>query len=350
MGGPIVTKRTALALACVFIGAGIFTLPASAADTVTAVKAATAPDSRAGAADPAWARAEALSVPLAGGANFNGGKTTATIKALYVGDTLYMLVQYDDPTQSVRRSPYQKQSDGSWKKLSDQNDKGGDNNLYYEDKFALIWNINNSIRGFSQMGCMAACHVGEPGKLYGNKYLSSEGELGDIWHMKSIRTGYIGQADDQYLDHTRYNKESAPEAGRKSDPKTGGGYDDIKLIDGKPEFMHKSGIPANQPGGTYYLRVEDKAPLDDSKFKPGDEAASILVAPFTGDRGDIAAAIAWNSGKWTTVLSRKLVTGSKYDVQFDNLDGTYEFGIAAFDNAQVRHAFHVGALKLRFAK
>jgi hypothetical protein len=46
------------------------------------------------------------------------------------------------------------------------------------------------------MGCMAACHVGEPGKPYGNKDLSSEGELGDIWHMKSIRTGFIGQADD----------------------------------------------------------------------------------------------------------------------------------------------------------
>ena len=48
--------------------------------------------------------------------------------------------------------------------------------------------------------------------------------------------------------------------------------------------------------------------------------------------------------------SRKLVTGSKYDVQFDNLDGTYEFGLAAFDNAQVRHAVHFGALKLQFAK
>jgi hypothetical protein len=44
------------------------------------------------------------------------------------------------------------------------------------------------------------------------------------------------------------------------------------------------------------------------------------------------------------------VTGSKTDVQFDNLDGTYEFGFAAFDNAQVRHAFQVGALKLKFAK
>ena len=48
--------------------------------------------------------------------------------------------------------------------------------------------------------------------------------------------------------------------------------------------------------------------------------ASILVAPFTGDRGDIATAIEWNNGKWTAVMSRKLVTGSKTDVQFDNLE------------------------------
>jgi hypothetical protein len=113
--------------------------------------------------------------------------------------------------------------------------------------------------------------------------------------------------------------------------------------------MHKSGTPANK-GGTYYLKEEDKAPFDDSKFQPGDEVASILVAPTTGDRGDISTNIAWNNGKWSIVLARKLVTGSKYDVQFDNLDGTYEFGLAAFDNAQVRHAIHVGALQLKFAK
>jgi hypothetical protein len=263
---------------------------------------------------------------------------------------LYMLLQYDDPTESVRRFPYQKQADGSWKKLSDPSDKGGDDNMFYEDKFALIWNIGGSIKSFGQMGCMAACHAGEPGKPFGNKYTASAGELGDIWHMKSIRTGYIGQADDQFLDHTPYDKEKAPEAGRKSDPKTGGGYTDIKLVNGKPEFMHRSGLPVSRKGGTYYLREEDKVPFDDSKFKAGDEVASIVVAPFTGDRGDIAAAIAWKRGKWTAVIARKLVTGGKTDVQFDNLDGTYEFGLAAFDNAQVRHAVHFGALKLQFAK
>src|SRR3954454_25290795 len=237
-----------------------FAFPASAADVVTAIHVAKPPVLAAGAADPAWAKAKALTVPLAGGANFKNGSTTATIKAVYSGDMFYMLLQYDDPTQSVRRFPFQKQADGSWKRLSDPNDKGGDDNIYYEDKFALLWNINNSIKNFSQMGCMAACHVGEPGKPFGNKYTMSEGELGDIWHMKSIRTGYIGQADDQFLDHTRYDREKSPDAGRKSDPKTGGGYEDIKLVNGRPEFMDKSGIPANQKGGNYYIKAEDKVP------------------------------------------------------------------------------------------
>jgi len=127
------------------------------------------------AADPAWAQAKPVTVALAGGANFKDGKTTATIKAVYSGDMFYMLVQYDDPTQSIRRFPYQKQDDGSWKKLSDPKDKGGDDNVYYEDKIALIWNIGNSIKNFSQQGCMVACHAGEAGKPFGNKYLANEG-------------------------------------------------------------------------------------------------------------------------------------------------------------------------------
>jgi len=320
------------------------------ADTVTAVKVAQPPKLAAGAADPAWANAKPLSVPLTGGKNFKDGSTTATLKAVYSGDMLYLLLQYDDPTQSVRRSPFQKQADGKWIKLKDPEDKGGDNNKVYEDKFALIWNVNNSIKGFNEQGCMVACHAGEAGKPYGNKYTASEGEIGDIWHMKSIRTGYIGQTDDQYLDSTRFDKDKAPEAGRKSDPKAGGGYADVKLIDGKPEFMSKNALPANKKGGTYYIKDEGKVPFDDSKFKSGDEVASIIVAPLTGDRGEIATNINWKGGKWTAVMSRKLVTGSKFDAQFDNLDATYAFGLAAFDNAQVRHAIQMGALKLKFAR
>jgi len=329
------------ALALAFAGS-------SAAQTLTAVKAAQAPKLEALAADPAWAKAIATKVELKNGKNFAGGATSAQLKAVYTPDTLYLLVQYADPTQSVRRSPYVKQADGSWQKLKDPDDKGGDNNKYYEDKVALLWPIGNSIKGFAQSGCYAACHMGEA-KPFGNKYTAGDGELGDIWHLKMVRGGYIGQTDNQYVDHTRYDKEKSPEAGRKSDPKTGGGYADVKLVDGKPEFMNKDGKAASN-GGTYWLRDEDKVAFDNARFKPGDEVASILVAKFTGERGAIDTAVGYKDGGYTVVMARKLVTAGKFDVQFASLDAAYPFGLALFDNAQVRHAFHMGALKLTFAK
>jgi len=319
------------------------------ANVLTAVKVAQPPTLDGNDDDAAWTKAKSITVRLKDGENFNNGATAVTLKAVYSGDMLYMLVKYDDPTNSIRRSPFVKQADGSWKKLSDPDDKGGDNNKFYEDKWAMIWNINNSIKEFKTRGCDAACHAGQKGKPFGNKYTESPGETGDIWHMKGVRTGVVGQVDDQFLDDTRYDKEKSPEAGRKSDPKTGGGYADVKLVDGKPAFMDKSGKAANK-GGTYWLLDGDKVAFDDSKFVAGDEVASIMIAPFTGDRGEIAYASSYKVGKYTGEVSRKLVTGSKLDVQFDKLSEGYGFGFAAFDNAQVRHAVHSGSLLLKFAK
>ena len=69
-----------------------------------------------------------------------------------------------------------------------------------------------------------------------------------------------------------------------------------------------------------------------------------------GDRADIRVANSWKDGVLTAVVSRKLVTGSKLDVQFADLNAQYPFGFAAFDNAQVRHAVHFDAKYLAFAK
>ena len=319
---------------------------------VAAVKAAAAPKVDGVADDAVWKTAPVLNIKAVKGANFKDGKgnTAGTLQVAYTADMLYMLVTYEDPTLSVRRSPYVKKADGTWEKMKDPEDKGEDNNKFYEDKMAVLWNVNDSIFGFSdKFSCTSVCHSGEPGKPYGNKYSEEEGELGDIWHMKYVRGGVIGQADDQYLDHTRFDAAKSPAAGRKSDPKAGGGYEDIKLVNGKPEFMNKSGKAANK-GGTYWLKAEDKAPFDDSKFKPGDEVASILVAPFTGDRGEVSAGARWANGKWTVELARKLVTGSKFDIQFDDLNKGYAFGLGFFDNAQVRHSYVQEPLILQFQK
>jgi hypothetical protein len=318
-----------------------------APNTLVARKVAAAP--RLDAADPAWAAARPLAVELTGGANFGGtGKTSGTLKAVYTEDSLYLMVQYRDATQSVRRIPYQKQADGSWKKLIDPADKGGDENLYYEDKWAMIWPIDNSIKGFEEQGCAVLCHEGQ-GKPYGNKYTPGEGQIGDMWHMKSARTAPAGYVDDQYVDHTRYDAKTSPNAGRKSDPGTATGeYTSIPMVNGKPQFMNRDGKAANA-GGTYYIQRGNEVPFVDN-FKAGDEVASHINNPLLGDRADIKVATTWSNGMLTSVVSRKLVTGSKYDVQFAKRDVRYPFGIAAFDNAAVRHATPDDALFLVFGK
>jgi hypothetical protein len=291
-----------------------------------------------------WADAPAVAVEVAGGAN--NGQTTVTIKSVYTADSVYFLVSWEDPTQSFLRSPWEMQADGSWAQLKDPDDKGGDNNLWYEDKFAFIWPINDSIPGFAEMGCFTACHVGENSdvKPYGNKYTAEEGQLGDIWHWKSVRN--LNQVHDQYLDHVQYS-EDTKEAGRHSDPSDSGGYvNNITEDKTGPAFMLPEGAPMD--GAPGFIVDSEKVEFDPALFAAGDRVPGIIISEFVGDGGDIAAGWVWEDGVWTLELGRLLVTESELDVQFSDLSATYHFAVAAFDNAQVRHAFQIGATAFMF--
>ncbi|MFM8876699.1 MAG: ethylbenzene dehydrogenase-related protein [Anaerolineae bacterium] len=320
-----------------------------------------------GVADDAmWANAEAIEIEVQNG--FNNFETKAELKAVYTADTVYFLLSYEDPTESFYRSPWVKQEDGTWKQDKDPNDKGGDNNLYYEDKFAMIWNINNSIAEFNDKGCATACHDGENADLkpYGNKYTANEGEFGDMWHWKSVRN--LNQIDDQYLDWTVIDT-SSPEnqaktinAGRKSDAKDSGGYSDnfasmpdpndsTKTVPDKsmPGFI-SSGYDATTGYPGYILDSEKVAVTKEEldAMPAGTIIPGIVKSEIVGDRGQISAGWKWADGKWTLEFSRALVTGSETDVQFDDLAAQYFFGLAIFDNAQVRHAFQYGVSSLVF--
>ncbi len=294
-------------------------------------------------AESLWNQARPVTIRVSGGAN--QGSHDVTLRAVYMTDSVYFFAEWNDSTESLRRFPWQKQADGSWKQLAAG--ATNDENTYYEDKLAMIWDIN--ITGFQQAGCFAACHAGESpsGSPYGNKYTPNPGELGDIWHWKSVRTGSVGQMDDQYLDSTRYNKDTAPEAGRKSDDKTAGGYVDNKTQDGKlPAF----GLPGNKTAPPYWIQDSEKVAFDTNAYKANDEVPGIIVSPFKGDRGDLTAKSAYRNGRWYLEWSRKLTTGSKTDVQFSDLAKAYYFGVAVFDNAQVRHSYQTGATRMTFAR
>ena len=75
---------------------------------------------------------------------------------------------------------WEMQPDGSWKILASPNRGLNDENVYYEDKLAVIWNINDSIFGFTdKFSCTSVCHGGEKGKAYGNKYSEEAEETAD---------------------------------------------------------------------------------------------------------------------------------------------------------------------------
>lgn len=329
-----VNKKIVLGLVILLsLGMGL-----GSAGTLSSVKVAEAPIID-GTPEALWDQATDMTVNVAGGANT--GAHTVTIKSVYTDDSVYFLASWNDPTESMRREPWVKQSNGTWKQLKDPDDKGGDNNKFYEDKFAQIWNINTP--GFETTGCFAVCHAGEAPKPYGNKYTANAGEMADIWHAKLVRTNPTGYLDDQYLDSTRYNKTSAVDAGRKSDPGLVPYYTNINNATTAPNYTS-----ADQPAPPYWIIDAEKQLFNDT-YKANDEIAAIVSRPPTGDRADIMGKAVYKDGKWMLEYGRKLDTGSQYDVQFSDMKKEYSFGTAVFDNAQVRHSFETGVSKLVFA-
>ncbi len=319
-----------------------------------------------GVADEAfWAEAEDFVIDVDGG--FGGFETKVNLKAVYTADSVYFLMTYEDPTESWYRYPWVKQEDGTWKQDKDPDDKGGDNNLHYEDKMAFIWSIDNSIAKFETKGCYTACHDGEnpDEKPYGNKFTAAEGELGDIWHWKSIRN--LNQIDDQYVDWTTYEARKDAdngnkEAGRKSDPKDSGGFSDNYGSMPDPADATKTVADKTIPGFTSpnidmttgapgYILDSEKVALtqeDLDALPVGSIIPGIVKSEIVGDRGQISAGWKWADGVWTLEFGRLLDTGSEFDVQFSDLTASYYFGVAVFENAQVRHATQTGASFLVF--
>jgi hypothetical protein len=111
-------------------------------------------------------------------------------------------------------------------------------------------------------------------------------------------------------------------------------------------WMGPEGYPRD--GSPGYIIDAEKQEFDDSLFAAGDMIPGITKSAAVGDRGDISAGWSYTDGMWTLELGRALETGSEFDVQFSDPALPYYFGIAVFDNAQVRHAYHTRSQVLVF--
>lgn len=292
-----------------------------------------------GTVDSVWDSAPVLTIPIKDGW---AGSINVDVKSVYSGSNVYFLVQYADPEESLRRQPWLKNADGSWTKVPAKSAgwtswSSKDPNAAYEDKFAMIWNIDNSIANFNQSGCAVMCHWSGPPQP--RKYTNAPGEKGDMWHFKSVRTAPVGQTDDQYVDNCT-DVATCAEYGRHSDPKLSGGYSN----NGSSSPTYSS---PTQPAPPYYILNADKQAFSDT-YSPGDELASIIIAAMTGDRGQLSTGSSYDNGSNTRTIEigRALVTPdqtnpavpSANDIQFDDLNDEYYFGLAVFDNAQIEHS------------
>ncbi|MHB1128278.1 MAG: ethylbenzene dehydrogenase-related protein [Bacillota bacterium] len=333
---------------------------------LVAVKATQAPAID-GTVDDGWKAAEAIKVPLAAagtigpGGEFDNGRTEVMLKAMYDADSVYMLLQWDDPTDSKARGPWVKENGNLVKKSYDE---------FYEDKLAVNWNINNSVNSFQTQGCVVTCHAtsftdDRSGKTIIKHYTNGADERLDMWHWKRTRQNDLFGADkpglmhDQFMDNVTFDptNKDTKSAGRHADPsEPKKEYEDNVTGDSQDPLQPKVVVDGPPASGNPYVIIEglDKTkpfnPNMVQQMKDGDFIPGLIAKQISGDAADIKAKGKFENGRWTLEIQRKLETGSDKDVQFTDLDKKYYFGVAAFDNSQIGHAYQTTVANLTFKK
>ena len=206
---------------------------------------------------------------------------------------------------------------------------------------------------------------GKPGPSHRPRlHATTDGSLVDVWHWKGVRSGGIGQIDDNYFGPplTRRGRQALHRR-LHARPQASGGFDqNWDKIAGstfvRPKLLPKD-LAALQTklgpinldptvGDTALLAmhladtVPYSAELD--TYPVGTVLPSVVLdVPFTGDRGDVAAVGTWKDGWWHLEARRRLDTHSKFDLPFET--GVYLW-VSAFDHSQTRHTRHVHPVRL----
>lgn len=277
-----------------------------------------------------------------------------SMKSLHTESDIYFLYQWtgDKEESQARQSWYYNADEGKWMQKPKYNNDG----YYgpeYEDKFAVIWEIGDSINGFAENGCAILCH-GE------KKATNAEGETADIWHWKSDRTGPVNQIDDKWLGYSDGNGRNGDEgtgaySSNSQDLTDAAGNTVIAPVYWVPDASDYHWIMDGDKNARKIVSIdadgnlvdEDGTVLVKEKFN-GESDIQIPsiydIKPGIGGRGDVAEYHNYDdaTGKWTLEVKRALDTGDEHDVNFSDPEREYYFSIAVFDAAAIAHAIPGG--------
>jgi hypothetical protein len=192
--------------------------------TLVSVKTATPPTID-GAVDAIWSSAPKLdivpTVPYPGNGLFTGynGQTyPVTLRSMYDSQYIYFLAEWKDADKSVYVATWyfdpilQRWAQEPTSKKFDTNGEVTRDG-FGEDKFAMLFNIDNSTPLFATQTCYASCHIFTPYTNYsvtpavevsnageGNHYTNGASEKIDMWWAHLSRDLIFNQMDDDYQD------------------------------------------------------------------------------------------------------------------------------------------------------
>ncbi len=361
----VAAAAIALASASAF-AVGLFAVDQATLQSLVMARTETPPRLDGDIDDAAWQAAEAVEVETHNGKNLPAGSILVRVRAVHDGDHAYMLFEWPDATRSQKHLPLEKTEKG-WRVLQYDYARQ-DENVFYEDKFAVMLSRDSHLAALNTSHLGPQPLDGRPGGPNGRGlHYTTDGTLVDVWHWKSVRTGALGQIDDDHFGppltppedpNARYT------AGYTQDPKTAGGYtmnwkafsDEIiepRWLPRSPEELQaRMGAidldPAVSDGGLWWMPRDlmvEATPELDARYPVGTVMPSVIAeAPFEGDRGDVAAAAEWRDGWWRLVVKRKIASESDYDVALG--DGTFIW-VSVFDHTQTRHSFHLRPLQIQ---
>ena len=326
-------------------------------------------------AERVWRSAPEIVVPTSHGANLDGkGTSEVRIKALHDGEFAYFAFTWDDPTRSLKHLPMIKRADG-WYLLHKAYDIE-DEDDYYEDKFSVMLAHSSAGAGGGSAHLGHAPLADKPPAYSGRGlHYTTDGSIVDVWHWKAARGGLLGYMDDNYFgapsEPTKSELEgkSRYKAGYTTDPgkapysinfevQPPGGY--AKPL--TPKRLPKNLAATNtamghldldpnhgEPEGArwWMMTNEDTVPYKaelDAQIPAGSIMPSVLISgEYTADRADVKCAARWSAGRWTLEVSRRLDTGSKFDIP---IASGVSMWVAAFDHSQTRHTRHLRPIKL----
>ena len=342
---------------------------------VTRISPADAPRLDGDLSDPVWSKAKPVSVLTTQGGDFGGSlQSLVEIRAVHDGEFAYFAFVWEDPTRSLKHLPLVKQG-GRWFVAASRGDLA-DESRYNEDKFSVLL----ARPGFPLIG--GAIHLGrrpvanEPGSTTGRGlHFTTDSGIADVWLWRASHAGPHGHIDNSHFGGPRATKLQTQRtpfdayAGgfaldpgpvpyfTNIDPRTAvddaGAVIPLRLprdIEAMARAMGRLSDKANESeseGARWWMTLtqsvaysaELDATIPDGTVIPSIVMADELPASTTSIRG----AARWAAGRWTLELTRRLRTGSDFDIPIRS--GVLMW-VAAFDHAAKRHTRHLRPLRL----